>query len=128
HAATLRAIRGAGEQNVINAARRNGITSDLQPVPSIALGALEVTPIELVTAYAPFANGGMRVKPRLVTRIEAPDGKVLWSQEVERTPAMDPRDAYELRSMLKGVVDYGTGKTIGDYGITGPAAAKAGPR
>src|SRR5207237_8825087 len=112
HAATLRAIRGAGEQNVINAARRNGITSDLQPVPSIALGALEVTPIELVTAYAPFANGGMRVRPRLVTRIEAPDGKVLWSQEIERAPAMDPRDAYEITSMLRGVVDYGTGKVI----------------
>ena len=48
---------------MIQAARRNGITSDLQPVPSIALGTLEVTPLELVTAYAPFANGGFRVQP-----------------------------------------------------------------
>jgi 1A family penicillin-binding protein len=126
NAATVRVSRVVGEQNVINAARRNGITSDLQPVPSIALGALEVTPLELVAAYAPFANGGMRVKPRIVTRIEAPDGKVLWSQEIERTPAMDPRDAYVLTSMLRGVVDYGTGKVIRDYGVTGPVAGKTG--
>ena len=126
NAATVRISRVIGEQRVIDAARRNGITSDLQPVPSIALGALEVTPLELVTAYAPFANGGMRVRPRLVTRIEAPDGKVLWSQEIARAPAMDPRDAYEMTSMLRGVVDYGTGKVIREYGVTGPVAGKTG--
>ncbi|HMC56864.1 MAG TPA: PBP1A family penicillin-binding protein [Gemmatimonadaceae bacterium] len=126
NAATVRISRVVGEQRVIQAARNNGITSDLKPVPSIALGALEVTPLELVTAYAPFANGGVRVRPRLVTRIEAPDGKVLWSQEVERVPAMDPRDAYELTSMLRAVVDYGTGKVIRDYGITAPVAGKTG--
>jgi 1A family penicillin-binding protein len=126
NAATVRISRVVGEQRVIAAARNNGITSDLKPVPAIALGALEVTPLELVTAYAPFANGGVRVKPRLVTRIEAPDGKVLWSQEIERSPAMDPRDAYELTSMLRAVVDYGTGKVIRDYGITAPVAGKTG--
>jgi len=126
NAATVRVSRVVGEQQVIAAARRNGITSDLQPHPSLALGAFEVTPLELVTAYAPFTNGGMRVRPRLVTRIEAPDGKILWSQEIERAPAMDPRDAYEITSMLRGAVDYGTGKVIRDYGITGPVAGKTG--
>ena len=126
NAATVRVSRVVGEQNVIAAARRNGITSDLPPVPAIALGAVEVTPLELVTAYAPFANGGMRVKPRLVTRIEAPDGKVLWSTEIERGAAMDPRDAYEVTAMLRGAVDYGTGKVIRDYGITGQVAGKTG--
>lgn len=126
NAATVRISRAIGEQNVILAARRNGILSELQPHPSIALGALEVTPLELVTAYAPFTNGGIRVRPRLVTRIEAPDGKVLWSQEVERTAAMDPRDAYEITSMLRGAVDYGTGRVLRDYGVTGPVAGKTG--
>ncbi len=126
NAATVRVSRVVGEQNVIAAARRNGITSELQPHPSLALGAMEVTPLELVTAYAPFTNGGFRVRPRLVTRIEAPDGKVLWSQEIERSPAMDPRDAYEVTSMLRGAVDYGTGKVIRDYGVTGPVAGKTG--
>ena len=126
NAATVRISRVVGEQNVIAAARRNGIMSELQPHPSIALGALEVTPLELVTAYAPFGNGGVRVRPRLVTRIEAPDGKVLWSQEVDRAPAMDPRDAYMITSMLRGAVDYGTGRVIREYGIESPVAGKTG--
>jgi membrane peptidoglycan carboxypeptidase len=46
-----------------------------------ALGSIEVTPLELVTAYAPFANGGSRVRPRLVRRIERMDGTLLWSSE-----------------------------------------------
>jgi penicillin-binding protein 1A len=79
-----------------------------------------------VTAYAPFANGGVRVRPRLVTRITTPDGRVLWSQEIDRSPAMDPRDAYSVTSMLRGAVDYGTGRVIRDYGVTGPVAGKTG--
>ena len=126
NAATVRVSRAVGERAVIDAARRNGISSPLTPVPSIALGAEEVTPVELVAAYAPFANGGNRVKPRLIARIEAPDGKLLWSTEIQRAPAMDPRDAYEVTQMLQGVVNYGTGKTIRDMGVRGPIAGKTG--
>jgi 1A family penicillin-binding protein len=126
NAATVRVSRVVGEPNVIAAARRNGITSEMEPHPSLALGAIEVTPLELVASYAPFANGGIRVKPRLVTRIEAPDGKVLWSTEIERAQAMDPRDAYEVTSMLRGAVDFGTGRSIRDNGITGQVAGKTG--
>ena len=124
--ATVRVSRGVGEMAVIAAARRNGIMSPIDPVPAIALGAVEVTPVELVAAYAPFANGGTRVVPRLVRRIEAADGTVLWSKETQTAPAMDPRDAFEMTSMLRGVVDYGTGHAIRDYGITGPVAGKTG--
>jgi penicillin-binding protein 1A len=87
---------------------------------------VDVTPLELVTAYAPFANGGRRVRPRLVTRIEAPDGTLLWSTEIQTTPILDPRDAYEITSMLRSVVDYGTGRTIRDLGVDGPIAGKTG--
>ena len=127
NAATVRVSRAVGENAVIAAARKNGITSTLTPVPSIALGSEVVTPLELVTSYAPFANGGNRVSPRLVTRIEAPDGTLLWTQEARQpVPAMDPREAYELTEMLEGVVNYGTGKTVRDYGVTGPVAGKTG--
>src|SRR3712207_1166245 len=68
NSATVRVSRQVGEARVVSVARRNGITSPLQPVPAIALGALEVTPVELVTAYAPFANGGLRASPRPVRR------------------------------------------------------------
>jgi penicillin-binding protein 1A len=126
NAATVRVSRTVGEQAVIAAARRNGIVSSIPAVPSIALGSVDVTPLELVTAYAPFANGGHKVRPRLVTRIEAPDGTLLWSTEVQTTPVLDPRDAYEITSMLRSVVDYGTGHTIRDLGVEGPIAGKTG--
>jgi penicillin-binding protein 1A len=127
NAATVRVSRAIGEQRVIQAAHRNGITSPLSPVPAIALGALEVTPIELVTAYAPFANGGLRVRPRLVRRIERPDGSVLWSQDnVTAVPVMDPRDAFQMTSMLRSVVDRGTGTAIRAAGVTQPVAGKTG--
>jgi 1A family penicillin-binding protein len=126
NSATVRLSRSIGEQRVIRAARMNGIASPLTSVPAIALGAEEVTPVELVSAYAPFANGGSRVKPRLVRRIEAPDGTVLWSQEVETSPAVDPRTAYEVATMLRGVVNYGTGRPIRDAGVNGPVGGKTG--
>ena len=127
NAAAVRVSRAVGEQRVIQTAHRNGITSPLSPVPAIALGALEVTPIELVTAYAPFANGGLRVRPRLVRRIERADGSVLWAQDnAGVVPVMDPRDAYQLTSMLRSVVDRGTGTAIRAYGIRQPVAGKTG--
>ncbi len=126
NAATVRVSHAVGEQKVIAAARRNGVSSPLEPVPSIALGAFEVTPLELVAAYAPFANGGMRVTPRLVTEIDGPGGAPLWKSEVHTEPAIDPRYAFEITSMLEGVVNFGTGRAVRAMGITGPVAGKTG--
>jgi len=124
--AAVRVSRAVGEQNVVEMARRNGIDSRLTPVPSIALGALEVTPLELVAAYAPFANGGMRIEPHLIERIETVDGKVLWEHREETLRVMDSRDAYLLTSMLESVVDEGTARSIRSAGVRGPVAGKTG--
>jgi penicillin-binding protein 1A len=127
NAAAVRVSRSVGEQRVVQLARRNGIRSALQPVPSIALGALEVTPLELTTAYAPFANGGSRVTPRLVRRIEDGDGTVLWAREpAPLVRVMDPMDAYQLTAMLRAVVDHGTGRAVREWGVSGPVAGKTG--
>jgi len=126
NSATVRLSQAVGTRNVIAAAYRNGIRTRLPNYPAIALGAAEVTPIELVAAYAPFANGGTRVAPRLVTRVEAADGTVLWASEIHREPAMDPRDAYMMTSMLRAVVDYGTGRGVRELGVRGPVAGKTG--
>jgi 1A family penicillin-binding protein len=129
NAATVIVSQKVGPERVVAAAKMNGIRSPLQPVPSIALGALEVTPLELVAAYAPFGNGGYSVRPRLITKIIAPDGTVLREFESVRAAnpdAMNPQDAYELTSMMRGVVDFGTGRAIRDYGITVPIAGKTG--
>lgn len=124
--AAVRVSRTVGEPRVVEVARANGITSPLRAVPAVALGAFEVTPLELVTAYAPFANGGQRVRPRIVRRIERTDGSLLWSSDVEAVPVMDPRDAFQTTAMLRGVVDGGTGRVIRDMGVDGPVAGKTG--
>jgi penicillin-binding protein 1A len=126
NAATVIVSQKIGPERVVAAAQNNGIVSTLQPVPSIALGALEVTPLELVAAYAPFGNGGYRVRPRLVTKIIAPDGKVLREFDNARVPAMNPQDAYEVTSMLRAVVDFGTGNAIRQLGVRTPVAGKTG--
>jgi len=127
NAATVRVSQAVGIPRIIDVAHRNGIVSPLPNVPSMALGSAEVTPIELVTAYAPFANGGFRVKPRLVRSIETADGTQIWSQEEGKgTPVMTPQDAYQVTSMLQSVVDYGTGRTVRDYGVRGLVAGKTG--
>ena len=127
NAAAVRVSQTVGIPNVILAARHNGIASPLSTYPAMALGAVDVTPLELIAAYAPFANGGLRVHPRLVRRIEAADGSVLWSAEVARPDTvMDAREAYQITSMLRGVVDYGTAKTIRALGVEGPVAGKTG--
>jgi penicillin-binding protein 1A len=125
--AAVRFSRAVGEARVARRAQANGITSPLAAVPSIALGAVEVTPLELVAAYAPFANGGYRVHPRLVRRIEAGDGTVLWANDVApRDSVLDPRDAFQITSMLESVVDRGTGRVVRTMGARGPIAGKTG--
>lgn len=124
--ATVRVSEMVGIPAVLATARRNGITSNLPDVPSAALGALEVTPLEIVRAYAPFANGGWRVTPRLVRRFETVDGSILWSSDNQRVRVMQPQDAYQLTSMLQSVVNYGTGSVVRESGVRGLVAGKTG--
>lgn len=126
NSAAVRLARAVGERRVVERAHANGIVSPLDAVPSIALGSLEVTPLELVTAYAPFANGGSRVTPHLVRRIETADGTVLYTFRPAPQPVMDARDAFQLTSMMQGVVDEGTASVLNEYGIGVPLAGKTG--
>jgi 1A family penicillin-binding protein len=126
NAATVRVSRSLGEGRVVQQAKLQGISSPLTTYPAVALGASEVTPLELVTAYSPFANGGYRVRPRLVRRIEAADGTPLWSSEITKQQVMDARDAYQLTEMMEAVVDHGTAHSIRDRGVKGPVAGKTG--
>jgi 1A family penicillin-binding protein len=127
NAATVKVSQMVGLEKVIDRAKKNGFTSDLKNFPALALGALEVTPMELVTAYAPFANSGYRVFPRLVRRIEASNGEVLWNPQPKAPElVMDARDAYQLTSMLRSVVEFGTAHAVRDYGVRGLVAGKTG--
>ncbi len=69
-----------GPKAVVAVAHRLGITSDLDPVPSIALGSSDVTPLEMVSAYAAFANGGLGVQPHVIARVRTANGKQLYAR------------------------------------------------
>jgi len=114
-----------GPDKVVDAATRMGISSPLQPVPSIALGTQEVSLLELVGAYAPFANGGIGVIPNVITRIETADGKVLYDA-IPAGPGrvIEPNIVAEMNDMLHAAVEIGTGKRAQLNGW--PMAGKTG--
>ena len=127
NAATVRLSRAVGERRVADLARRAGLRGELRPVPSLALGALEVTPLELTAAYAPFANGGHRVEPSLIRRVELADGTELWrAEESKPVRVVGAAEAFQVTSMLRSVVDDGTGHFVRELGVRGPVAGKTG--
>lgn len=98
-----------GEESFAQMAARMGIRSEIPRVPSAAIGAASVTPLEIASAYTTFANMGVHVEPRPILRIESKDGRVLWESEVNREEVLEPRVAYIMLSMLRDGVDNGTG-------------------
>jgi len=128
NAAAVRLGMRVGVPSVARRARKQGIGADIPDYPSTLLGSTEVVPLELVAAYAPFTNGGYRVEPHVVTRVDAPDGTVLWqtgAAEPERV--LDPAIAYLVRDAMRDVVDGGgTGWRVRQAGYRGPVAGKTG--
>ena len=126
NAATVRLSQAVGEKRVAALARRVRHPEPNDAVPALALGALEVTPLELVAAYAPFANGGMRVQPSP----REPDRGGRRHRALAGAPAQAggarPRDAFQITSMLQSVVDGGTGRVLREMGVRGPVAGKTG--
>lgn len=108
-AAKLTSHVGAGR--VARTAQRLGISSKLHAQPSIALGTAEVTLLELAGAYAPFANGGMRVLPHVITRIRNGDGKVLYRRRNSATGRVVAiHNVGAMNDMLNAAVVRGTGR------------------
>jgi penicillin-binding protein 1A len=121
-------MQEVGPKRTIALARRMGIKeSRLEPVPALALGASAVTPLEMVSAYATIAGGGQYRKPLLITRIADRQGKVLAEFETESSRALSARNARHLTDMLRGAVDYGTGRGVRTrFGLRADLAGKTG--
>lgn len=127
NAATVRVSRDVGIARVADVAEMLGIHTPLPRVPALALGAGEVTPLELTAAYAPLGNGGYRVTPHMLLRVEDAFGHVLWKGSAPTvTRVIDSTDAFLVTSMLRSVVDEGTGRGVRSAGIKGPVAGKTG--
>lgn len=124
--AAVRIGQWVGAENVAATGKALGLSTEIPVYPSIFLGAAEVVPVELVAAYATFGNGGYRVRPHLITRVEDDEGKLLWRAPATREKVLDEGVAYLTLSMLRDVVDQGTGTAVRHAGFHYPAAGKTG--
>jgi len=133
---TVRLAEDVGMRNVVALAGRMGVADNLQPNLSVSLGAGETTPYRLTAAYAAFVNGGRRVDPYLIEMVQDRDGETIFRADQRRcrdcgrpftgqesprlegrgTQVIDPVTAYQISSMLEGVVQRGTGASARGLG------------
>jgi penicillin-binding protein 1B len=123
---TVRAAMQAGLENVVEMAKDCGIDSELQAIPSLALGAEEVTPLELATAYATLANGGRRVRPHGLESLIDKNGIPYDLPSHAPEPVLEPQLAYLMTDVLEGVFERGTARSAAKLGFAGVAAGKTG--
>ena len=116
-----------GPQAVIGMARRMGVESPIDAVPSICLGVCDLKLIEMVGAMSTFANQGVYIKPNFITKIEDKNGNVIERFMPEESEAMSEVTAYKMIELMKGVVQSGTGVRLRYYyKLNYPIAGKTG--
>ncbi len=115
-----------GPERIVAVARRLGITSELQAVPSLALGSSEVTLLEMVRAYATLATGGALPDPRGYERVLDTRGELRAELPAGRTGVIAPGEAYLVTSALQGAVSHGTARALRSLGLPWPLAGKTG--
>lgn len=126
NSATARVAREVGIRRIRDLAQRLGIQSSLPAVPSLALGAAEVTPLEVAVAFSTLANNGVRTRPLTVKQVLAPDARVLEKRDVRVEKVVSAQMAFLINHLLKGVLDRGTADSARRAGFTRPAAGKTG--
>jgi penicillin-binding protein 1A len=143
--ATVRVGQAIGMQKVVDYAKKFGISDNLPPFISSVIGAGETTLMRMVTAYSELDNGGKKIVPTLIDRVEDREGKTLfrhdtrtcqaclnvdWTNQAvpelpdERPQIQDPRTAYQMVEMMQGVVQRGTARSLASLGY--PLAGKTG--
>jgi penicillin-binding protein 1B len=115
----------AGYGNVADLAHKAGL-ADIRPTPAMALGAYDVTPLEMAGAYTLFANRGIMVQPRMIERIVDKGGGDSWASQVETKKILDPRINFLMVSLMQEVLRSGTGAGVRSRGFALPAAGKTG--
>ncbi len=126
NAATARIAMEVGLEPIRHTALRLGFTSPLPAYPSLALGAAEVTPLEVAQAYSTLANQGIFTAPTAIKWITNPDGEPLKQSTLTVEQRIHPDDAYVLTHLLEGVMAHGSGVRARGLGFRRPAAGKTG--
>ncbi len=124
--ATVKVAEMIGYQRVVDLARQMGLGSNIQPTPAVALGAYEMTPLEVSAGYTAFAAGGVRAEPLFIRSVVSAGGDVEESAEPTTRAVLDPRVAYLVTSLMEDVINHGTGFPVRQLGFAAPAAGKTG--
>ncbi len=106
-----------GAKRFVDYLKRCDLQAKIEPYPSIALGACEISLYEMMQAYSMFPGRGMNAKPMYITRIEDRNGNVLESFSPKRKEVISEVTAYSIAKMMQGVVQYGTGASIWQYDL-----------
>ncbi len=122
----IQVLNKVGPQVVIDYARRMGLKHSMNPVPALAIGACEATPLEMTSAYSAFPNRGIRAAPYGIEKIVDKNGRVLESHAPHEEEVLSAATAYLMCSLLSTVVCCGTGSSIPGLGFTHPAGGKTG--
>jgi penicillin-binding protein 1B len=129
HSLNVPAVKVAemvGYDKVAKMARAAGLNVDIKATPSIALGAYEVTPLEIADAYTVFVNDGQLVKSGFIKAVRDQHEKSIYTSQPDRKQALDPRVAYLVENTLEEVLRTGTGAGVHSHGFNLPAAGKTG--
>lgn len=122
----IQVLTSLGAKHVVETARSMGISSNLAAVPSLAIGACEVIPMEITSAYGIFPNGGVHVDPYYIEKIVDKNGTVLEEHEAAEREVFSPQTAFLMCDLLREVVCCGTGASIPGRGFTRVAGGKTG--
>jgi penicillin-binding protein 1B len=124
--ATVKVAEMIGYGRVVQIARQMGLGNNIRATPAVALGAYEMTPVDVAAGYTAFGQGGVRAEPQFLRTMISSNGTVLEKTTPETHPVLDPRVAYLVTSLLKDVLNKGTGATVRARGFALPAAGKTG--
>jgi penicillin-binding protein 1B len=124
--ATVKVAELIGYGRVVQIARQMGLGMNIRATPAVALGAYEMTPIDVAAGYTTFATIGTRAEPQFLHSLVGADGTMLERFTPQTRTALDPRVAYLVDSLLIDVLNRGTGAGVRARGFTLPAAGKTG--
>jgi penicillin-binding protein 1B len=124
--ATVKVAEMVGYGRVVQIARQMGLGSNIRPTPAVALGAYELTPVEVAGAYTAFATIGTRADPYFIKTVVSADGNSLEKFTPTNKLVLDARVAYLVDSILEDVLNKGTGAQVRAKGFKLPAAGKTG--
>ena len=122
--AAVKVAQEVGYGAVVRMARRFGLNDNIHATPAVALGAYQVTPLEIAEAYTAFANGGMAVKPAVISNYRDSNGVALAGGGEKSWQVLDPRINWLMVTMLEEVLRSGTGAGVQARGFTLPAAGE----